>query len=384
MLVTVLTSGFLSRPTQAEFLNTVTQSVGCLLNIGVCPPPTTGDGDSDSGSSGGNGQGDTTGQTGNGGSGDTGTSGGSSNTPPPDDTTKPSVAVNADPTLAGGTTQVINITGTVLDDNLASYSLAINGTVAQSASDMTDTQASINIPWNVRTPNVVPSDTYLITLDATDKAGNTAHTEVSVEVDNTPPTVTVGGGDIIVKSGSISPTTTADDTHGIASYSWTADADNPAVLDFDATVAEPTFTPSVEGPYVFYLAVADGLGNVTTKQFAFSYAKELETVPLPTAKDPTDTLVDQSPSTVAVATKNANPTVLSARDEIPASDDTGVLGSTVTAPGDIPPTTTVATIAPTTGGWSIFGVLWYWWLVIIGLLISAWVVIKKFFIRRIA
>jgi hypothetical protein len=370
MLVTVLTSGLLSRPTQAELLNSATQSVGCLLNIGTCPPATNGDTQTTD-----------PGSTTN--SGDT-TPPADPNTTPSNDTTKPSVAINADPILAGGTTQTINITGTVLDSNLASYSLAVNGNVAQSASDMTDTQASITIPWNVATPNVVPSGSYLITLDASDKAGNTAHTEVSVEVDNTPPDVTVEGGDVIIKVGSISPTTTADDAHGIASYTWTAKADNPGILDFDATAAEPTFTPDVEGSYVFYVDVADGLGNVTTKQFTFGYAQELATVPLPTESDPTTSLVDQSPSTVPVTTRaSTHPTILSARDEIPVSDDTGVLGKTVTAPRDIASTTTVATIAPTSRGWSIFGILWYWWLVIIGLIVSVWAIVKKFVLRRI-
>jgi large repetitive protein len=360
LLTTVLTSGLLSRPTQADFLNPVTRTVGCLLNISTCSPPTDPPTTTDPGN--------------------TTTNPNNSTTTPPDDTTAPSVGLNAAPLLAGGTTQTINITGTVIDANLASYSLAINGTVAQAESNMTTTSANINDPWNVSTPNLVPSGTYLITLDATDTAGLTTHKEVSVEVDNTPPTVTLDGGDVILKSGSITPTTTANDTHGIASYTWTANANNPAVIDFDHTVAEPTFTPTVQGSYIYYLAVADGLGNVTTQEFDFSYAQELAIVPLPTLQDPTDALVDQSPSTLAVAPATANPTVQSGRDEATTSDATGVLGSTITAPGQMPPATNVATIVSTSNGWSIFGMLWYWWLIIASLLFSAWIVFKKFVI----
>jgi hypothetical protein len=337
----------------------VTQSVGCLLNIGTCPPSTPTDPSQPTDPP------------------------ADPNTTPSDDTTPPSVAVSADPTLAGGATQTINITGTAIDDNLASYSLAINGNVAQSESDMTTTTGSINIPWNVTSPNVVPSGTYLITLDATDKAGNTSHTEQNVEVDNTPPDVAVAGGDVIIKSGSISPTVSASDKNGVASYMWTASADNPAVIDFNSGDAEPTFTPTVEGSYTYYVDVADGVGNVTRSKFSFGYAQELETVPLPTSTNPTDGLVDQSPSTPAVTPASTNPTIRSGRDEITPSDDSGVLGNTVTAPGQAPPTKTVATIAATTGGWSIFGLLWYWWMAIIGVFFAGWLMIKRFVRRRI-
>jgi hypothetical protein len=342
----------------------VTQSAGCLLNIGTCPPPT---------------QTDPTTPTGPG----SGTNPTNPNATPSNDTTPPSVAVSADPALAGGTTHTINITGTVIDDNLASYSLAINGNVAQAETNTTQTNVSINIPWSVSTPNVVPSGLYLITLDATDKAGNPMHKEISVEVDNTPPDVKVDGGDVILKSGSISPTMTANDTHGIASYTWTADAKNPAEINFDHTIAEPTFTPTVEGSYKYYVDVTDGLGNVTHSQFNFSYAQELATVPLPTMQNPTDALVDQSPSTLAVTPVSLNPTTQSGPDAMTASADSGVLGNTITAPEQTPPAAAVASIASTSGGWSIFGLLWYWWLIIIGVLFVDWFMLKKLVISRI-
>ncbi|HEY8886813.1 MAG TPA: hypothetical protein VIM31_04950 [Candidatus Microsaccharimonas sp.] len=359
MFATVLTSGLLSRPSQAELLNPVTNSVGCMLNISACPttpvadpPPSTDPGKT-----------------------------ADPNPTPTDDTTVPSVAVTADPKLAGGNTQTITITGAIFDDHLASYSLAIDGNIAQAESNMTTTSASISVPWNVSSPNVVPSGSYLITLDATDASGNTSHDQISVEVDNTPPDVTIDGGDVIIKSGSISPMTTADDKNGIASYSWTADSNNPAVIDFVSTVAEPTFTPNIEGSYIYYVDVADGLGNVTRKQFNFGYAQELATVPLPTTQDPTDALVDQSPSTPAVTPANSDPIMRSGRDEITTGNDSGVLGNTITAPGQTSPTTTVATIASTSSGWSIFGLLWYWWILILAALTAiAWYVIAA--IRR--
>jgi len=365
MIATVLTSGLLARPTKAEFLNTVTQNVGCVLNIGTCPPPIVNEEQTLPDE---NPPIDTTDPKEEG---------------PSDDTTPPSVELSADPMLAGGASQIITISGAISDDNLVSYSLAVNGTVAQEESNMSQTSAGIDIPWNVSTPNVVPSGLYRITLDATDAAGNPSHIEVTVEVDNTAPDVDVSGGDVIIKEGSISPSTSASDTHTVASYYWTADAGNPGVINFDANVPEPSFTPNIEGTYVFYVSVADGLGNATTRQFSFSYAKELEAVPLPTLEDPTEALIDQSPSTPAVTPASTNPAIRNGRDEILENDDELVLGSTVSKPGETPPTTTIASIAPTGSGWSIFGVLWYWWLGVIAFFFAGWVALKKFVLTRI-
>ncbi|MDB5159895.1 MAG: hypothetical protein JWO99_158 [Candidatus Saccharibacteria bacterium] len=355
IFVTVLTFGIFTRPTQAEFLNSVT----CLLNIGDCTVPPTNTADP---------------------------------TPPPDqtpadttpstDTTKPTASVTATPNPAGGSSQVVTINGVLNDDtNLASYTISVNGNVAQQGS-VSGTSANVSYEWNVSTPNVVPSGTYTITVDVTDVAGNHGDQAVTtVGIDNDPPAVTIGEGGII-KSGSITPDVTVTDAHDIASYQWTASESNPEILTYDASAMEPTFSPKVEGTYVFYLQVTDSLGNVSSgNEFTFGYKRDLETVPLPTTTDPTDELVDQSPSTVVPA--NTSPVVKVGRDEITTTDQPSVLGSTVTAAGQTPPTKTVATIAPTSGGWSIFGILWYWWLVIIGAVLAVWHFVKKFFTSRI-
>jgi hypothetical protein len=357
--VAVFSFSMFTRSSQAELLNSgtpiTTTLASCMLNIGACPaatdPPPAPPADP---------------------------APVDPNAPPPTDITKPAVALNdPSPALAGGNTQTVTLTGMVSDDNLTSYSLALNGNVIQRGSDLTDTMVAINVPWNVSSPFIVPSGNYLVTLDATDKAGNTAHDEKTVVVDNDGPTVTLTGGDTIIQSGSISPTTTADDPHGIASYSWTADDKNPATLTFDATAAEPTFTPSVEGSYKFYVTVTDGLGNTTTQSFSFGYAQELATIPLPTTQDPTDALIDQSPSTPLVTPTRTNPILQSGQDAATSTDNSGVLGNTTTGPGQLSPAKTISTIAPTGNGWSIFGVLWYWWLVVAGIIFVATLLIRR-------
>jgi len=294
------------------------------------------------------------------------------------DTTKPTVAISTDLTLAGGTKNIVNLTGTVLDDNLDSYVLAVNGVVLQQGAVMTDTTVAINLPWNVSTPQLLPSRPYVITLDATDKAGNTAHTETTVDVDNDGPTVALGGGDIIIKSGSITPVSTSSDPHGPLSYQWTANADNPSALQYTATASEPTFTPTVEGSYGFSVAVTDGLGSVSYGAFHFSYAtQELTPVPLPTTTDPTDLLVDSTPATPTPIDTTVTPIATSNPDTTATSDNTAVLGSAVTTAGQGVAVKSTGVIAPTNSGWSIFGVLWYWWLGSIGICVIGWHFTKK-------
>lgn len=295
------------------------------------------------------------------------------------DMTKPTVAISTDLTLAGGTKNVVNLTGMVLDDNLASYTLAVkDGAILQQGTGLTDTNISINVPWNVSTPQLLPSHSYVITLDATDKAGNTAHTETTVDVDNDGPTVALGGGDIIIRSGSITPVSTSSDPHGPLSYQWTANADNPSALEYAATASEPTFTPTVEGSYGFSVVVTDGLGNVSYGAFHFTYnTQELAPIPLPITADPTDLLVDSTPGTPISIDTAVTPVATSNPDTTATSDDTTVLGSAVTAAGQSAAVKSTGVIAPTNSGWSIFGLLWYWWLGIMSILIIGWRYMKK-------
>ena len=369
LFVTVLTSGISARPTKAEFLNTV---VSCVLklNLGTCPPPPA-------------------------------------DTPPPlptdetddpvdddsdvepapdysDDVTDPVVTVGANPLIAGGTYDTVTITGDISDENLDSYILMVNGERATSGSALTEKTIHIDMSWSVSTPERVASGDYVITLDATDKAGRTAHKEVTVVVDNDGPTKSVTGGNVIIKGGSISPTVTASDAHDPISYSWTGDADNPSgINEYDASASEPIFTPTVEGSYTFYLTLTDGLGNISTDQFDFGYAQQLETVPLPTKGNPIDEVRDETSTTPSIVPTSSNISSRSGRDEVTTSDDGGVLGSTISAPGQVVMRNDSATITATDKGWSIFGVLWYWWLIVFGIIMTVGYVVKKIIISRV-
>ena len=374
MAMSLLSSGILSRPTQAVFLSRL---VGCTLNIGVCPPPTENDDPTNP-----TGPSDPVEPTEPTDPTDPTEPTDPDETPTPDeDVTIPTATVAVDPVLAGGQLQTVTISGIVADENLASYTLALDGNIVQQVTDITETELTISVPWSVATPNKVPSGIYTITLDATDRAGNTVRAEVQVEVDNDGPNATVTGGDTIIKSGSISPVVEAEDTHGVVSYAWTADTANPGAIEFDAAAEEPTFRPYFQGTYIFYVDIVDGLGNITTKTFSFGYAQQLATVPLPTTDDPNKQLADKAPS---VTPASSSPAIRSNRDEVISSDDADVLGNTVAISAQDPQNTVVAAIAPTGNGWSILGILWYWWLLVVGALFAIWIGMKKLVLARVA
>lgn len=344
MMVTVIICGMFARPSQAEILNSRPQTpatiASCLLNIGVeCQAPVI-------------------------------------------NPKLPTSSVSAAPNPAGGTTNLVTITGTVTGDSLTSYVLMLNDSVVQQASNLTTKSVTVSADWNVLTPNKVPSGIYIITLDATDRDGVVSRASKKVTVDNDGPSVSVTGGNTIIKSGSVSPTVTATDPSGIASYVWTADPANPAVLSFVDTSSQPSFTPTVEGTYAFTVVVTDSLGNPTTNTFSFSHVRDLATIPLPTTQNPTDALIDQTPATPTIQAATTHPMGQSGPDQKTTPTDAGVLGTTTTNSEPTEPTKTIASIAPTTSGWSIFGILWYWWLVVAGIIFTAWLVIKKMILSR--
>ncbi|MDO9096907.1 MAG: Ig-like domain-containing protein, partial [Candidatus Methanoperedens sp.] len=75
--------------------------------------------------------------------------------------------------------EVVNITGTAADANMDSISLTINGA-----------EVSTSLPFEFNT-SAYAEGGYLIRLTAFDKANNSASDEVSVNVDNTAPALTV-------------------------------------------------------------------------------------------------------------------------------------------------------------------------------------------------
>ena len=290
-------------------------------------------------------------------------------------------------TIAGGTQNDVLVTATAEDAQLSEYTVTITRSnegaeaeeVVSTVGPLPQDQAAISYGFNAALAQNFTSGKYTVTLVVRDEAKNEAMVSGELVVDNDGPVTTIGGGDIILKDGSITPAVTAtDSTEGIT-YAWTSDAQNADGFSQSYTVKEPTFTPKSKGDYRYYLTTTDGLGNVTKDTpFAFGYAPQLETLPLSIipAVNLTDKLVTDTPATpTIVAARVAQ--IDAARDVANNEDNSTILGSAIAAPGQLSPVAGGSAIAPTSSGWSIFGMLWYWWIMIIAIFVIAFYYTKK-------
>lgn len=295
----------------------------------------------------------------------------------------PVVAFSTDRNLVGGATLTAVLGGTVSDNNLIQYEVTVTDPSAASvvvvSEAATSTSAQVQYTFDATGR---ASGTYIVSLSAVDRAGHVGRVDIPIEVDNDGPELDIAGGDVIIKGGSITPEVTASDPHSVVSYSWTSDPNNPGLISYDPTVAEPEFTPSIEGSYSFTLTVADALGNTSFGVFEFGYVVELAPLPLPAETEidgeegPTDTL----PAAVS-------PTVNQSRDPREDIDPENgevaqVLGTTDSVPGDPIVGSNIAALTPTSSGWKILGILWYWWLIAVGAVLGAWILLKRFVAPR--
>lgn len=194
------------------------------------------------------------------------------------DTTPPSVTITS-PTdeLVSGE---IEITGSV-DDPTATLSLLIDGE-----------EKSTSLPYTWNTSSVVDGS-YDIKVEATDPASNTGSKTMTVEVDNTPPSVSIlspiNGSDI---EGAVDVTGTATDAN-IDTISLKIDG-----AEVSSTLPYSWNTSSYSnGSHIVELTASDKLGNTATTKITVNILTTV-TVPTTTAA-PTTTL---PPSTVVPTT----------------------------------------------------------------------------------
>ena len=297
---------------------------------------------------------------------------------PVDPNPVPVVTVSATPALVGGTVEnrTVTITGKITDDDFVSCQLLINEVPVDATCVLNEEtgEYDLNYTWVVagEPDTKAQSGEYIVKLIAVDATDRQTAETTKIIVDNDGPAITVTGGNAIINSGSITPKVTAADDADVASYSWAA-GKNPAVLQFDAAAKTPTFTPTVEGTYRFVLTARDALGNQTVVPFEFGYAVVLATLPLPVSN--IEELVVNSP----VVTRE----VVVSSDENVADKDTEVLGNTISTPAPAAFVAQSPTIARTGEGWRIFGLLWYWWLGIVGVMATGWFFVKKYALRTL-
>ena len=229
---------------------------------------------------------------------------------------------------------------------------------------------------------VATDGNYSLRLHATDKANNVglAVTSTVVTIDTTGPTVVIAKP--VLTGNTYQPV--VSDPAEPTTYSWSAIAPASQLTVSNPTSAQPLFTFLADGTYKLTLGAKDALGNVSSQNIFVTYLAPY----IPGSGDPVTPVDPQpapfTPTADVVAAKTTQPVT---NAEVSMSDTPAItsaqvseplVASTATTPIIEPPT---SAIVPSTQGWSIFGILWYWWAGAIAVIATIWVLVKRYILR---
>ena len=188
----------------------------------------------------------------------------------------------------------------------------------------------------------------------------------------TPPVI---NGDSYTQKGNVAtPALSTDETDVTFSWVITSGTVGGATIS-DPSLLTPTFTFSADGTYDFTLTVTDSFGNITTVTLSITYLAPY--IPGPTAPL---TPEEAAPKPVTPYVRPASVTTTPAAAEYPTASDPQEIDAEVLASlndidetqGDAEITSTATAISRSEQGWKLFGLAWYWWVLIAVILVSGW------------
>ncbi|RWZ78555.1 MAG: hypothetical protein EOT05_02285 [Candidatus Microsaccharimonas sossegonensis] len=274
------------------------------------------------------------------------------------DKTAPSVAITSP---ANGTTvgnnKVVNITGTTGD--AVSYTLKIGNTGQVPIVSVSGTNFSA---YNWDTTGL-SSGAYIASLTGTDAAGNSKTSEVVINIDNTAPSVKI---DAQTNTATNQPTITGTVNDVTATLTATFNGINYSLNNTNGFFSFTAPTALANGTYALAIAATDVNGNATTQS-----ANVVVAVTAPSTT-PTTTITPVTP-TITSPTGAAVLGATTTNDNSTANGDTGVKGASDTKAAN-------AVNSDANKG-MIFGLAWYWWILILAILAAiAWSIVAA--IRR--
>lgn len=164
-------------------------------------------------------------------------------------------------------------------------------------------------------------------------------------------------------------------------YLWTTDGDSDQVTIGDPTALNPTFTFLVDGTFTFDLLATDSLGNPTIVSFLISYLTPFvptPEAPIPTVPGPIDPYIPPEEVLVqanksSLESYNYGATAFNdtlSGDE--GTDPSAFVSTDVADTADAPLTTAATPLESSNQGWLIIGIPWYWWLLGLAIIVTAW------------
>ena len=223
------------------------------------------------------------------------------------------------------------------------------------------------------TTAVAEDGNYTLRVWATDNSGMMGEWSESAPnvVDTVAPTVVIRTP--LIEGSTYIPVVTTSDEALV--YRWTTDAPRGALQISNTAVAQPTFTFLADGTYVLTLTVTDAYGNSTVVSVTVIYVAPFipgrgNELP-PVEAEPlefVDRLIEPRTVRVAPATTFAAavaPQIASAAVVATDQPSTDIIRAEQPAPP-------VAAIATTEQGWKVLGMHWYWWLLVVAVIVTAW------------
>lgn len=314
------------------------------------------------------------------------------------DATVPVAAITT-PTVATVSGHILNIEGTATDANFNYYYCYVtnaNGEVgirdpqcvtAWSADSLFHSAFAATVTGttagHLGTVDLtgLSSGTYQVHILAYDKAGNSTEATQQFILDNTPPEVTINSHGNIASGLPVTFTGTIDDPTSTLKLMVGDMSFTPSIDEVTKTWSYVMNTTTLNaGTYTAVITAIDAAGNESIP--SQTTQTNLIVNPFIAPADGGVSQITRSP----ILTPNTNPILVADNNTQQATpgnsqDAQAVLGST-TKKDNNGSLDKVAALAATDNGWSIFGLMWYWWALIAAAIASAWWVISAAIRRR--